>query len=269
MSYPVLLGAIVIRAGVNDAIRITEGATTATATIAAGTYYLRGDGATGDLCPALVTALQGATASLNAYSATVSFNVDPALAHSTLTITRTSGADSFGILWGDALTKFDAPLLGFTTSTAVNASAKVSTQSCAAAWVSNDMAREIEPFSERVVSVPRAVSGRVSGVTRSDRMQSWRLGLAFIDERRTFVARALAVASDALEGFMERFGPGSSFELHEQPTIAAGTTLAALSASTERDECCFSEETLSTYSPTRLGPGVPLYSVDMKLHRKV
>lgn len=268
MSYPVMLGAIVLT-NANNVIRFTEGANTGNATILAGTYYLRGDGATGDLLPALVTALQGANAlSANTYSATVAWSIDPTQPGAKITITRTSGADNFGALWADINTTFDERLLGFTVNDTVNATAKTSTQSCAAAWVCNDVAREIEPYSERVVAVPRAVSGRVQGVTRSARMQSWRLGLAFVAEARTFVERALAGAQDTLEGFLERFGAGASFELH-QPQISTGTTLAALSSSTLVDVVHFSEETLSRFEPTRLGPGVPLYSIDLRLQAKV
>ena len=131
-----------------------------------------------------------------------------------------------------------------------------------------DVAREIEPYSERVVAVPRAVSGRVQGVTRSARMQSWRLGLAFVDERRMLVENALAGTQDTLEGFMERFGAGASFELHEQQSVT-GTTLAALSSSTLVDVVHFSEDALLRFEPTRIGPGVPLYSLDLRLNAKV
>lgn len=267
MSYPVGLGAIVLTSA-NNVIRFTEGASTGNATIAVGTYYLRGDGAAGDLLPALVTALQNANASANTYTATVAWSIDPAQPGARITITRATGADNFGALWANAATTFDERLLGFTADDTVNATAKTSTQSCAAAWVCNDVAREIEPFSERVVAVPRAASGRVQGVTRSARMQSWRLGLAFVDERRMLVENALAGAQDTLEGFMERFGAGASLELHEAQ-VSTGTTLAALSSSTLVDVVHFSEETLSRFEPTRLGPGVPLYSIDLRLQAKV
>lgn len=262
-----MLGAIVLTSA-NNVIRFTEGASTGNAAIVAGTYYLRGDGAAGDLLPALVTALQGANASANTYSAAVAWSIDPTQPGAKITITCTGGADNFGALWANAATTFDERLLGFTVNDTINATAKTSTQSCAAAWVCNDVAREIEPFSERVVSVPRAVSGRVQGVTRSARMQSWRLGLAFIAEARTYVENALAGAQDTLEGFLERFGAGASLELHEAQ-VSAGTTLAALSASTLVDVCHFSEDTLSRFEPTRLGPGVPLYSIDLRLQAKV
>lgn len=267
MSYPVALGAIVLTTS-NNVLRFTEGASTGNATIATGTYYLRGDGAAGDLLPALVTALQNANASANTYTVTVSRSIDPAVAHTTITITRATGTDNFGVLWADVATTFDEALLGFSANDTVNATAKTSTKACAACWGSNDVAREIEPYSERVVAVPRAVSGRVQGVTRSARMQSWRLGLSFVDERRMLVENALAGTQDTLEGFMERFGAGASLELHEQQSVT-GTTLAALSSSTLVDVVHFSEDALLRFEPTRIGPGVPLYSLDLRLNAKV
>jgi hypothetical protein len=265
-----MLGAVVLTTS-NNVLRLNEGAlATANATIAAGTYYLRGDGASGDLCLAIKTALEAANGgSANTYTVSVSRSIDPAVAHTTVTITRATGADNFAVLWADALTTFDQALLGFVVNDTLDASPKTSTAAAAAAWVSNDVAREIEPFSERVVAVPRAVSGRVQGVTRSARMQSWKLGLAFVDERRIYVENALAGAQDTLEGFLERFGAGASLELHEQPTLSTATVLAALSASTLVEVAHFSEDALSRFEPTRLGPGVPLYSIDLRLHAKV
>lgn len=263
-----MLGAVVLTSA-NNVLRFTEGASTQLATITPGTYYLRGDGAAGDLCLALKTALEAApTGSLNTYTVTVAWSIDPAVAGAVITITRATGADNFGVLWADALSTFDEALLGFSANDTVNASAKTSTKSCAAVWVCNDVAREIEPVSERVVAVPRAVSGRVQGVTRSARMQSWRLGLAFVAEGRMLAESALAGAQDTLEGFMERFGAGASLELHEAQ-VSTGTTLAALSTSTLVDVVHFSEDALSRFEPSRLGPGVPLYSLDLRLHAKV
>lgn len=276
MSYPVMLGGIVIRTGINDVIRFTEGATTGSATIAAGTWFLRGDGAADDFCVKLRTALESANPFpiVNTYTVQVAFDINPAQPHTRIQISRATGADTFGALWTSAGTTFDESLLGFTANDTVNALNKVSTRSCSSAWVSNDIAREIEPYSERVVSVPRAASGRVNGVARSDRMQSYRVGLAFVDAGRMLVPEALTHSGDTLEGFIERFGPSSIVELHEQSNIASPgllttTELSALSASTKIDQCHFSEDTLSSFSPTRLGPGVPLYSIDLTMHKKV
>lgn len=267
MSYPVLLGAIVITSA-NRAIRFKEGANINNAQLELGTWYLRGDGTSTDFLTKLVTALQNANPSANAYTATVSRNIDSSAAHTTITITRSSGSDNFQILWANSQTTFDGLLLGFSASTADDALAKTSTQACAAGWVSNDILRELEPFSERAVSVPRKVNGAVVGVTRSSQMTSWALGFAFVHEDRMLKRRALAVTADTLEGFIERFGAGAAFELHESP-ISAGVTLSALSASTRVGVMHWSEDTLSSFRPQRIGPGVPLYDLDTVAHEEV
>jgi hypothetical protein len=267
MSYPVLLGAIVITSA-NRQIRIKEGANTNNAQLELGTWYLRGDGTATDFLTKLVTALQNANASINTYTATVSRNIDSNAAHTTITITRATGADNFQILWADVATTFDETMLGFAANTADDALAKTSTQACAAGWVSNDILRELEPFGERVVSVPRKVNGAVVGVTRSAHMTSWSVGFAFVHEDRMLKRRALAVAGDTLEGFIERFGAGAAFELHESP-ISAGVTLSALSASTRVGVMHWSEDTLGSFRPQRIGPGVPLYDLETIAHEQV
>lgn len=268
MTYPVLLGAIVITTA-NNRIRFKEGLNTGNADIAPGTYYLRGDGAAGDLLPALVSALNNATTgSANTYTITTSRNIDTSSPHTTITITRATGTDNFQILWADGLTTFDRALLGFAANTADNASAKTSTQACAAAWISNDILSELEPFGERVVSVPRKANGGVVGVSRSAHMTSWALGFAFVHEDRMLRRRSLSVDGDTLEGFLVRFGAGAAFELHEV-ALASGVTLAALSAATRIGVMHWSEETLATFKPQRIGPGVPLYDFDAVAHEQV
>ena len=231
-------------------------------------------GPSDDFCLALKLAMESATASTNIYDIDVTRSISPSAPHTILTITRNAGfgSDVFGIQWPNALTTFDERLVGFSANSSGDfppgGAFKTSTQACAASWVSNDIPREIEPVSERVVAVPRAASGRVQGVSRSARMQSWRMGLAFVDERRMLVDRGLTGPWDTLEGFLERFGAGAAFELH-LADIASGTTLAPLSLATRVDAMHFAEDTLSGFSPTRLGPGVPLYSIDLRLHSRV
>jgi hypothetical protein len=225
-------------------------------------------GPSDELTLAVKTALEAATASANTYDVTVARSIDPASAHTRVTITRTTNSDAFGVLWGNASTTTDERLLGYLGDDIVAAAAKASVVAAAGNWVGNDIPRELEPVSERIVSVPRAASGRVQGVSRSARMLSWRLGLAFVDERRMLVERALSYAGDTLEGFLERFGANAAVEVWEVP-IDTGTTLVPLSLARLVDVVHFSEDALSSFEPVRLGPGVPLYSLDMRLHAKV
>lgn len=220
-----------------------------------------------ELAYQIKTKLDAFGAGGNTYDVTMSRNIDPASPHSRMTITRSAGTSTFGLVV-DGNQTFDMNLIGFPASTLNDANAKTSPFACAANWVSNDIPREIESFSERVVAVPRAVSGRVQGVTRSSRMQSWRVGLAFVDRRRMLIEEALDGAQDTLEGFLERFGATASIEMW-LASISSGTTLQGLQSSNLIDVVQASEETLSRFEPQRLGPGVPLYSIDLRLHAKV
>lgn len=267
MSYPVLLGAVVVTTA-NQGIRFKEGATTATAAITAGTYYLRGDDSADDLCLAIKTALEAATASTNTYTVSVARSIDTATAHTLLTVSRATGSDNFQILWADALTTLDIALVGVTASTADNASDKTSTQACAAGWVSNDILRELEPFGERLGNVTRQDNGIVVGVSMSSHMTSWALGFAFVSESRMLLRRALAVDADTLEGFVSRFGPGAAFEVHEVP-ISSGTTLAGATSSTLIAKAHWAQVSIESFRPRRIGAGVPLYDIDLVAHERV
>ena len=267
MTYPVFLGAVVVTTA-NRRLRFKEAASaTVNVDLDVGTYYLRGDGAAGDFCLQLKTKLDAAYGTANTYTVTVAQSIDTTAAHTLLTVTRSAGTDTFQIVVDGAQT-FDMALIGIVASTANDALAKTSTRSCAAAWVSNDAYANLEPFSERVASVTRAASGRVSGVSRSDRMQSWRVGLGFVHLSRTFVVDALAFAADTLEGFIERFGAGASLEMHDC-VLSSGTTMAARTSSTLVDVVHFSEDALTTYEPQAIGAGVPLYALDLTLHAEV
>lgn len=266
MSYPVMLGAVVVTLA-NQRLRFREAALAVVSVdLPVGIYYLRGDGTASDLCAVLATALSAAYAGGNTYTVTVAQNVNTLTSHTLLTITAT-GANTFGVVV-DGVQTFDMALIGIVASTANNATAKVSTRSCAAAWASNDAYAILEPFSERVASVTRAASGRVSGVSRSERMQSWRVSLGFVHLSRTFVVDALAFASDTLEAFIERFGAGASLEMHDVP-ISSGTVLTARTSSTLVDVVHFSQDALTTYEPQAIGAGVPLYSITLTLHAEV
>lgn len=240
---------------------------------AAGDQYVptTGTATTGpsdDLALALQTALN-AVAPSNVYTVDVGApNIDPSGTHSIITITRSSGANNFAILWGNNLTTFDERLLGFAGDTALTAGTKYSMFSCAAMWVASDLYRQLEPSSEKIVAVPRAASGRPQGLSRSSRMQNWNMGLSFIDERRMFVRKA-STPADSLEGFMDRFGANASFEMHDLALLSGTNLQWTHNVDTLVAKMAFSESSLSEFAPVRLGPGVPLYSVDLLLHTKV
>lgn len=266
MTYPVFLGAIVVTTS-NRRLRFREGGgAVGNVDLATGTYYLRGDGAADDLCLEIKNKLDAFVGGGNAYSVTVARSIDTATPHTRVTITRTAGTDTFQLVV-DGSTTFPMALLGFTASTANDASPKTSTQACAAGWASNDAFSRLEPFGDRVVEVERVMSGSVVGVSMSAHMQSWDVGLGFVHESRALRRRAI-VDADTLEGFISRFGAGAALEVHSVD-VSSGTTLGPLSSSTRIATGHWSADTLMSYRPTRLGPGVPLYDWSGVLHERV
>jgi hypothetical protein len=263
MSYPVLLGAIVITS-LNRRLRFREAAgTVGNVDLDDGTYYLRDN----SFATHLATKLSAFAAGGNTYAVSVSFDINPANRGASLTITRT-GTDTFGLV-KDGSQTFDYDLIGFSASTANDGNPKTSDKSAAAAWVGNDILREREPFGERMVSVPRKVNGGVVGVTRSAHMTSWSLGFAFVHEDRMLIRAHPTDVDATLEAFMRRFGAGASFEAYEE-AISAGTVLAGPTTTTNRFGVLhWSEDTLGSFRPQRIGPGVPLYDLDAVAHEQV
>lgn len=263
MSYPVLCGAIVITSA-NRRLRFKEGAgAVGNVDLAVGTYYLRGD----SLATEIASKLSAFGAGGNTYTVSVTLDIDPANVAAALTITRASGTDTFQLV-KDGSQTFDYDLIGFSTSTANDSTAKTSDKSAAGAWVGNDILREREPFGERIVSVPRKTNGGVVGVSRSAHMTSWALGFAFIHEDRMLLKINTGDPNATLEAFMRRFGAGASFEGHEL-AISAGTVLVSATSSTRFAVMHWSEDTLSAFRPRRIGPGVPLYDLDTVAHEQV
>lgn len=263
MAHPAFLARVTITTGVNDVIIIREGGGDITCTIAAGTYTLTGDGSADDLLKAVTDALTASGGALT-YSGTVVHDV--AVGDRCCYVSISAGG-TFSLRWASTSTTFDEALLGFTNANTSSALQQDSTLNPSCVWSSNDHTREIEPFSSRDVAVNRTLDGAVYGLARSARMQSWRIGLVFVDEERVFVARALNDdEANTLEGFIEQWGAGGAFDLHEADDVAGVLTL---SSSTLIGAMHFSEEAVRDFAPQRLGPGVALYSIDLITHSEV
>ena len=222
-------------------------------------------GPTNELALAIKTGLDAFGVGGNTYDVALSANIDPEKQASTLTITRTAGTDTFGLV-KDGSQTFDYDLLGFSASTENDSAAKSGARSAAAVWVGNDVLREREPFGERTVAVPRKANGGVVGVSRSAHMVSWSLGFAFVHEARMLL-RASVDPGGSLESFLRRFGAGASFQAREVD-VASGTVLAPI-IEHPFGTLHWSEDTLSAFRPRRIGPGVPLYDLDTTAHEQV
>jgi hypothetical protein len=261
--YPVMLGAVVIDS-TNNVIRLKEGASaTVSATVLAGTYFLRGDGTSDDLLLAIKAALDLAGAT---YTPTITRSVDSAVRSGIVVVT---GSTSFQLMFADGLNTFDETLLGFAAG--VNTTAgltSTSTLSPAAMWVAPEVNRDLEPVIEKQVAVRRAANGKVRGVQRSSKMTSYRLAFSFVQEKRMLSTRNTTDSNASLEAFMDRFGANARFELHDVD-VSSGATLVALTSSTLVSQVHFSEDTLTRFEPMRAAPGTPLYSWSGVLHQRV
>ena len=244
-QYASMLGAVTIDSS-NNAIRMVEGATTATVLVAAGTYFLRGDGASDDLLLACKTAFDSHPNATfpNTYTVQVSSAINPAVPSCTVTVT--GGIATFRLSWADALTTFDPGVLGFTlANTANNASAKSSTLSPSLRWVSTDVVESFEPERGGPYDLRRVV-------------------LRYQDSRRVLATDNVADPSASFARFLQRHGDGTRFELHT--ALAPSGVVAALGPSTRVGVAwVFDEPTSSMFAPDRVEPGLALYDWDLGL----
>lgn len=262
--YPVMLGAVVIDA-TNQRIVITEAGADKNADITVGTYFLRGDGASDDLCKAIKDAMEAAGASANTYTVSVSWSTDGTAPAAVVTIARATGADSIGIKWASGSTTFDEAWIGFANTNVTGATSYSGTLSPSSVWVSNEIHRSLDAVSEHVAFSKRARSGRIQGALRGGAYEVRMLGMDLLHAKRAHSVYNSSDPTSALDAFVERQLAGLHFELH-LTTISSGTTLSALSSSTRHGTAWHLDaEAVESYAPRRMSPGVPLYSADLRL----
>lgn len=285
MTYPVILPAVACDNSTAVVVTETAGAQTlklvdpATAAVipvgTTKTFYLRGDGATDDLCRALAETLATATGA-NTYSVTISRNIDGTALPSTVTIAR-SGANNFTIDWANAATTLSGRLFGFRSVSTGSVTTATGDVSPTGQWVANDIYELFEEEDEVEAFVERARSGVVIGGRRGGPYDVRRLALRFQAEQRAVVKAVPTISSvvdtgRAFAACWARLCTGRPFELHFA-TISAGTTLAALSSSTRQP--CFNgsgtawhldaDTVEGGFRPERLAPGVGLYAWALRM----
>jgi len=216
-TFPVLLRAVVINS-TNNAIRMTENGVTQTVSIAAGTYFLREDYGSDDLCLALTTALNTHTGGTNTYLVSVVLSVDPAAPSGTVSISLASGSHTFALLFSNVLTTFDEALIGFSDSdTATNTAAKTSTLSPSALWVGPETPASFELGDEADVAVSRAKSGKIRGVKRSADHVTRTMVLEGVDGRRVWEEQRSSDPDATFQRFRKDVNDGTRFEVHLVP----------------------------------------------------
>lgn len=259
-----LLSAIVLDDSNRD-ISIREGFSTTTISLPAGTYRLRGDGASDDLCKVLVDAIEAATPSTNTYAITVTGSVDGAEPAAVVEIAVASGTEDFSLRFADGDTTFDAGLLGFPqTNTAHDADPKTSSLSPSPLWVSSQPFTSRRHRVEHAASVRRARSGLVRGTHRGGPFAMLAYDLELEHPGRTHTEEAIAAGVGSgdratWDAFLGLVADGRAIEVHEAE--ASGDVLEQLTALTTIGAGWhLDEETASVFDPERREPGLARFA---------
>jgi hypothetical protein len=260
------LGRPIVITSSNRRLRLTEGASTFSADLAAGTYWLKGDGASDDLCKALKDALDNASAGGNAYSVTLTLS-PVSLPSAVVTVTRTTGSATFALLWADGSTTLPAIVFGFASAnTANNSNAKAGALSPSSLWYSGEAVSEDEPGASAETFVDRALSGFVSAGRVSEHFAEWRLRPRLVPLVRLRRAQAITAGHEwaAYESFWRMTNSGAR--------LAVGFSSDGVVAPTwSGDRWVMHKETADggTTLAQRVSPAVPFFSWPIRLHRWV
>jgi hypothetical protein len=261
--YYLLLGEVTLTSS-NNAIRISEASTAATASITAGTYFLRGDATSDDLCAAIKTALEGAQGGghTNTYTVSVAFSIADGAPTAVVTVTRATGSETFALLFSNGSTTFDEALIGFANSdTAEDASAKASTLTPTPVWAANNPPARDDPVYEARGAQVRMTDGGLVTFDRGGPYSLRSLRFEHITAERT---HATSIASDTARAFKTwwaRHRDGKRFELHG--LTVSGNTLQAPTSSTLIATVVLDEAACSGFAPVRTLPGLETYAWDL------
>lgn len=275
--YPVFLSAITLDS-TNNRILIGESGFTGVGYVAAdltvGTYYLRGDGAAGDICAEIASKLNAATgaagSTANTYTCAVSWNAVAGGKTAEVTIARSAGSATWQILW--ATGDFDSTILGYTAvDRGLSAGSDVNDFSPSCVWVADNVLAMRSHRDERDAKVNRTRNGSIYGFKRGGTYDVLELELQDIDDSRTFDWFNTSDPNGAFNSFLSLCSDGRAIEYHEGTTVSfTSQQLNPLSASTEVGSGWhFSQSDADEFEPTRLEPGLALYSWPVTLMGKV
>lgn len=255
-TYPAYLQAVTITTGVNDTIVFDEGAGNLTATLAAGTYFLRGYAAADDLGIEIADAM---TAAGGSYTASLSQSTTTNGA--TVTLTKSTGTFKLSL----ANSTFPlADLLGFTSSNETLAASQSGADFAKINWVSNQplAGREISNASN--ITQHLTAEGQIHTYVGQDGLVSRLLEHELVSAAKTKDATG---GNASFEAWWGRAREGHRFEFHD--TTETSGTLDTLSGSTLKDTLTMGEEACRSFAPARLSRGLALYSWSILCRRYV
>ena len=255
-TYPAYLQAVTIVTGVNDTIVFDEGSGNLTATLAAGTYFLRGYAAADDLGNEIANAMTTAGGTY-----TVSVLMFTNTNATRVTITKSTGIFKLSL----ANSTFPLnDLLGFTSSNETLAIEQVGADYAKINWVSNQplAGREISNASN--ITQHLTAEGQVHTYVGQDGLVSRLLEHELVSAAKTKDATG---SNASFEAWWGRAREGHRFEFHDQ-TESSGT-LGTLSANTLKDTLTMGEDACRAFAPARLSRGLALYSWSILCRRYV
>lgn len=255
--YYAFLDAVTVPTG-GQTIIINDGSDR-TATVAAGTYYLRGDGSSDDLLKAVTDAIDAATSRTLADSyVRLDVDADNAGAQIYLELSDTWTLKTTGT--------FDLSLLGIDQALHPgNVTIGIlSTLTPACVWTPNEPPRNDDDDPNGVVFLHRAADGSAyhfdAGGPYSDRA----IGFSLLDRRRVRAFDNPFDEAATFRAFWERVRGGTTFEVHSLP-ISSGTVLVGPSQGSRVGRFKLAESSARRVPPVRYDPGVALYSFDLEL----
>lgn len=227
-TFPVLLAAIVIDDD-TDGVYLDENGVGIDCTIAAGTYYLTGDGTASDFLAALKTALDAGGA--NTYTVTLESGGNPTWSRSpasvacTVTVSRSAGALTFRVRWNHTNTTFGSTLIGFVTEKgAADANPESSTVSPTAAWVGDNYHEDTRETPRWETSEQVLENGDVDVVRTSDKVSDRSITLPMVKDSNLFLSQQ-TVTGRSLERFLTVNGDGRPVQLHAVALQSGSATL--------------------------------------------
>lgn len=272
-DFGCMLGGISIDAA-NNTIVLDEGGVLANAIVSSGTYYLRGDGAIGDLCLAVATAMTNAFAAGNAYvvdtraagGGAATWSRDAAAPTCAVRVSRSLGATSFRVRWLSS--SFPAALLGFAAEKGVASAAdEISTLPPSCVWVGTGHVEDSVPRVSWVVAEQDLANGDTDVILRSAKTRGRGMTLPMCSAARIYLERAGSLPAASLEAFLPTVLDGSPVELHRlQLQTSSSTALLNPSSSTMLGLYRCGESMARLLSDTRRSnTGIEQYDVDLQL----
>lgn len=265
-TNPKLLAPIVITVDTNDDIRY-EAQSAGTATIAAGTYYISGDGAADDLCLAIKTALDTASSA----TWTVAINT---LTNLVAIRCNTTDSSAWSIDWdysAGGFNAFSGTVLGVASLSAAFGAADnaydYADNQLQYAWypdappTSDDGHGTIIEPVERDIYQSVARSGAVWTVQLGDDRETRRVFFEALPRWKVLTSDDIfttGYTNQDLKTFIASYGYAGQ-RLRYYPSYSDEYYF----------DCVLSQETLENFNPARYAPGVDLYSVELFMRKYV